>query len=162
MEIERKFLIEKIPFELENYEHHELSQGYISVSPVIRIRKSDDSYILTVKSGGLLAREEYEINLSEEEYTSLIPKVEGNFIDKTRYIIPLEKEKLRVELDVFHGIYDGLIYAEVEFPDIETAEGCTPPEYFGREVTSDGQYTNASLSNMTDPASFIESIKSVN
>ena len=74
MEIERKFLIDEIPFALGSYEHHELSQGYISVSPVIRIRKSDDSYILTVKSGGLLAREEYEINLSEEEYTGAVPE----------------------------------------------------------------------------------------
>ena len=156
MEIERKFLVNEIPGDLNRFEYHELSQGYISTFPVIRIRQWDDEYILTVKSGGLLAREEYEINLSREEFENLQGKVSGNIIKKTRYIIPIEDTGLKVELDIFHGAFEGLVYAEVEFPDIETAEAFTPLPYFGREVTMEGGYSNAALSEAEDPAIYLK------
>ena len=89
MEIERKFLINQLPDNLNDYEHHAVSQGYISLEPVVRIRSWDDSYILTIKSKGLMAHTEIEKDLTQDEYTELIQMVKGNFIKKTRYIIPL-------------------------------------------------------------------------
>ena len=68
MEIERKYLIKEIPFSLEAYPYKELEQGYISTSPVIRIRKADEQYILTVKSSGLLERQEFELPMNEADY----------------------------------------------------------------------------------------------
>ena len=56
MEIERKYLIKEIPFSLKTYPYKELEQGYISTSPVIRIRKADERYILTRITNGCLAR----------------------------------------------------------------------------------------------------------
>ncbi len=164
MEIERKFLINEVPFDLKKYKKKEMSQGYISTSPVIRIRQSDDDYILTIKSGGLLSREEYEISLAPDEYERLKTKVDGAFIIKTRYIIPLSEfsginaneAALNIELDIFHGDYEGLKYAEVEFPDTESAVSFTPPYFFGTEVTEDGSFSNASLSQNEDPVSFVE------
>lgn len=157
MEIERKYLVKYLPEDLESYPHSEISQAYISTRPVIRIRRNGDRFILTVKSSGLISREEYELLLTEEEYTNLSKKAEGNIIEKTRYKIP-EKDGLTIELDIFHGIFDGLIYAEVEFPDMEAAEKYNPPAFFGREVTNDGFYQNSSLSRM--PASDIEKLLS--
>ena len=58
MEIERKYLIRQLPNHLNDYPHDEISQAYISTDPVIRIRKKNEDYILTIKSKGLLAREE--------------------------------------------------------------------------------------------------------
>lgn len=89
MEIERKYLIKEIPFSLEAYPYKELEQGYISTSPVIRIRKADEQYILTVKSSGLLERQEFELPMNETDYKRLLGKVDGNLVTKRRYIIPL-------------------------------------------------------------------------
>ena len=157
MEIERKFLVKKLPDDIESYPKHEISQGYISVAPVIRIRRSDERYILTVKSGGTLCREEYEINLTEEEYKKLSCKVEGNLISKTRYKIPLS-DGHTAELDIFHELFEGLMYVEVEFEDVSSAENFKAPDYFGREVTEENGYTNSDLSSMQkeDIQSFIE------
>ena len=43
-EIERKFLIKKLPEDLEKYECRQLEQGYLCIEPVVRIRRSDDTY----------------------------------------------------------------------------------------------------------------------
>ena len=55
MEIERKFLIQKLeelPFSPFN-PHKELEQGYLCTALIIvRIRREDDDYVLTYKSRG--------------------------------------------------------------------------------------------------------------
>ena len=56
MEIERKFLIRQLPEHLEQYPCRHIEQGYLCTNPVVRIRKQDDAYFLTYKSGGLMAR----------------------------------------------------------------------------------------------------------
>ena len=53
MEIERKYLIQKLPEDLDSFPFRELEQGYLCTDPVIRIRRDDDRYELTYKSGGL-------------------------------------------------------------------------------------------------------------
>ncbi len=166
MEIERKFLADPASLQLDTYPRKEMSQGYISTDPVIRIRRSNDNYILTVKSGGLLEREEFETALTSEQYDRLSAKVEGTFLTKTRYLIPYHPireingtdpetatdpapRELTIELDVFHGSLSGLVYAEVEFTSVEEAKAFIPPKWFLREVTEDGSYTNAALSRLT-------------
>ena len=150
MEIERKFLADPSGLTLSDYPSKEMSQGYISTDPVIRIRQSNDSFRLTVKSDGLLAREEFETDLTAEQYRQLSEKVSGIFIQKTRYLIPCPGDaSLTIELDIFHGDLEGLIYAEVEFPSVEAAYAFIPPSWFLREVTEDGSYTNAALSRLT-------------
>ena len=157
MEIEKKYLVNKLPFSPEEYEHHEISQGYISTSPGIRIRKNDDEYILTIKGKGLTMREEHELFITSEEYESLTEKVSGNLIEKTRYLIPDKcfgnpDSTLTIELDIFHGRFEGLIYAEVEFPDEDSMKKYNPPAFMGREVSDDFIYSNASLSTMDSAA----------
>ena len=51
-EIERKYLIHTIPFDLKEYAFHDIEQGYLCTEPVVRIRKQDDTYYLTYKSKG--------------------------------------------------------------------------------------------------------------
>ena len=122
MEIERKFLLKSTPEGIENYPFHTISQGYISQDPVVRIRQLDNDYILTIKSRGLMKRTEIEKSLTEEEFDELSNMVVGNVIKKRRYILPLKDyPDLKVELDIFSGIFEGLIIAEVEFPDTEIA-----------------------------------------
>lgn len=146
MEIERKFLIHALPENLESYPHKEIEQGYINREPVVRIRRSDDTYILTCKGQGLMVREEFELPLSKEAFEHMKPKTDGIFIEKTRYLIPYN-EKLTIELDVFHGRLAPLVLAEVEFSNIEEANSFIPPAWFGTDVTNSPKYHNSHLSN---------------
>ena len=149
MEIERKFLIEKeaLPDHLEEYPHNRLEQAYIITNPVLRVRQKDDQYILTYKGEGLMA------------YEKLLAKSEGNIITKTRYKIP-ESNGLTIELDIFHGMFEGLFLAEVEFADEQSALSYEPPVWFGKEVTNTSTFHNSTLSQMNpmDAARLIESL----
>ncbi len=159
MEIERKFLLSCIPFNLENYTCFNIEQAYITTAPVIRARKRiriDDNttakieeFILTIKSSGILSHEEYEIMLNEDEYKNVLKKAEGNVITKNRYNIPLD-DGLILELDIFKGKFDGLIVGEIEFATEDAAKKYTPPEFISEEVTYDRRYSNSTMSKMSD------------
>ena len=144
MEIERKFLTVSLPFSLKYYPKKEISQCYLSFSPTIRLRRQNGAYILTVKGKGLMAREEFELPLSAEEYAHLLPKAEGQMVEKTRYLVPLA-EGYTAEIDQYHGSLTGLWTTEVEFPSLEAATAFLPPDWMGQEVTNDPRYSNACL-----------------
>lgn len=153
MEIEKKYQIKYLPERLESYQKKNIEQGYLCSNPVVRIRKSNEDYILTYKSKfgldqttGTKAKvcNEVEVPLNEEGYLHLKEKADGHIIEKTRYLIPLENG-LTAELDVFHGYLENLVFVEVEFPTEELAEAFTPPEWFGMDVTFDRRYTNKNL-----------------
>lgn len=75
-EIERKYLVKKIPAELANYKCKKISQGYLCTSPVVRIRRSDEEYYLTYKGSGLMIRKEYNLPLTKESYEHLKEKID--------------------------------------------------------------------------------------
>ncbi len=52
---------------------------------------------------------------------------------------------LTVEVDVYAGDLEGLLTAEVEFPDEATAREFSAPEWLGRDVTDDERYANRAL-----------------
>lgn len=145
MEIERKYLIHKLPENLDDYPRQEIAQGYLSTEPVVRIRRSDDNYILTYKGKGMMVREEYNLPLTKEAFEHMKPKADGIFIEKTRYLIPY-LEKYTIELDVFHGPLAPLLLAEVEFTSEEEANQFCPPDWFGEDVTFSKKYHNSTLS----------------
>lgn len=147
-EIERKYLLKQLPENLNSYKHRRLEQGYLSTSPVVRIRRQDDEYILTYKSAGLMVRKEVELPLDKKSYEHLLTKSDGIIISKTRYIIPDGTHS--IELDVFHGPLEGLVMAEVEFASKEAAESYQPPSWFAAEVTDDPAFHNSRMSSMTE------------
>lgn len=144
MEIEKKYLITLPSNEIEKYIHNNIEQGYISTKPVIRIRKKNDTYYLTYKSSGLMIREEFEEEISSQQYNHLKTKIDYNLITKKRYLIPLDN-KLTVELDVFSGKLQGLVLAEVEFDSEDEANNFQPPNWFKEEVTYNSQFQNSNL-----------------
>lgn len=163
MEIERKFTISRLPENLESYPCHIIEQAYLNTDPVVRIRREDDSFYLTYKGKGLLAREEYNLPLNEHSYYHLREKADGNVISKKRYVIPIlnpqfnmtqlsstkisvDHISLSVELDIFEPPFAPLIIAEVEFPDKETAEAFLLLDWFSQDVTNDPAYHNSNLS----------------
>lgn len=147
MEIERKFLIKKLPDNLTSYKARKIEQAYLCNDPVVRVRRDNDDYYLTYKSKGMIVREEYNLPLTKEAYGHLLAKADGNIITKTRYEIP-EKDNLTIELDVFEGKFDGLLLAEVEFASEEEALGYIPPEWFGEDVSNSTKYHNSTLSRL--------------
>ena len=151
MEIERKFTVKRLPENLEQYQKKEIEQAYICSKPTIRVRKSNEEYILTyksrlgmVKSEDATARacEEVELPLTEQAYEHLKEKADGSVIAKTRYLIPIENNR-KIELDIFHGYLDGLVFAEVEFETEEEAAAYVLPDWFLEDVTFDRRYSNA-------------------
>lgn len=147
VEIERKFKIKSLPKELDQYKSCTIEQAYVCTAPVIRIRKQDDNYILTYKGGGMMARSEYNLPLGKEGYEHMLNKADGNVITKTRYFIPLENA-LTAELDVFEGMFEGLVFVEVEFESVDEANSFVPPEWFDEDVTNDRRYHNSYLSKL--------------
>ena len=145
MEIERKYLVNYLPPNLDNYPYKHIAQGYLNTNPVLRIRKSNHNYFFTYKGLGLLAREEHEFPLSQEAFEHLIPKIDGILIEKKRYLIPLDKN-LTAELDIFQGKLAPLCLVEVEFSSEEQANAFLPPDWFGEDVTYSGKYHNSNLS----------------
>ena len=153
MEIERKYRIEHLPENIRFYPSRTIEQAYLCTDPVVRIRKDGDDYYLTYKGRGLLSREEYNLPLNEQAYFHLLEKADGIVLTKTRYCIPMDGayRHLTIELDVFGGVYEGLVLAEVEFPTEEEANAFIPPEWFAEDVTFTGEYQNSRLSSGNVP-----------
>lgn len=153
MEIERKFRVTELPKDLAQYQKKEIKQGYLCKGPVVRIRKSNDRYILTYKSKKGISQkfaiqsQEIEMELTEEAFLHLMTKVDNNIIEKTRYLIPY-LDKYTIELDVFEGRLKGLYFAEVEFESEEEARNFKLPEWFGEDVSFDQRYRNSYLSQV--------------
>ncbi len=160
MEIERKFTVKSLPEDLDSYPVLYLEQGYLNTDPVLRVRRENDTYILTYKGKGLLAREEYNLPLTKESYVHLKAKCDGNIISKKRYLIPfktpsfveacpeeLVPTELTIELDIFESPFAPLVLAEVEFGSIEAAEAFLPPDWFDQDVTGNPEYYNANMSS---------------
>ena len=147
-EIERKFLVRKLPDDLTSYPSSDISQGYlVSLNDglQVRLRKSGERHSLTYKRGMGNVREEREVELTTEQFTTLWPATEGKRLVKTRYEIPFGDRV--VEIDVYHGRHEGLVVAEVEFDAEKAAKDFQPPDWLGDDVTGDPRYSNQLLAS---------------
>jgi adenylate cyclase len=145
-EIERKFLVKRLPPGLERFRHFQIAQGYLASEPGgrhMRLRKKGKTASLTSKVGRGSAREEREIRLSAKQFATLWPATRGRRLRKTRYEIPWKN--LKIEIDIYHGRNHGLVVAEVEFPSQASCRKFKPPRWFGREVTGEKRYSNVRL-----------------
>jgi adenylate cyclase len=145
VEIERKFLVGEVP-DLEGHKDVRIEQGYLTLADAgaeVRLRRKGDEFLLTVKGGKGRERVEVELELTAEQFAELWGLTEDKRLVKTRVTAPLGS--LEVEVDLFGGDLDGLILAEVEFPDGGSADSFEPPAWFGREVTGEDAYLNESL-----------------
>ena len=144
IEIEKKFLINHIPFEQVKYAH-KIKQGYIvsDKDKVIRIREKDDEYFITIKGN--------KIGLSRFEFEYKIPKSDANelfdnfckigSISKTRHYVDYNGHTW--EVDEFHGENNGLVVAEIELESED--EQFEIPNWVIKEVTADARYYNMNL-----------------
>ena len=164
-EIERKYAVNYLPEDLEITNIEDIEQAFIyrDINTVIRIRKIQNrkknwlECIYTVKTKGDIDYNKnfekvaniYEIenSIQESEYNELIENKISNVIKKTRLVIPID-DNLNVEMDVYYGYLEGLLTAEVEFPNEETANHFKKPEWLGEEIGYK-ELSNISLSKMT-------------
>ena len=147
MEIERKWIVdqEKI-LPLLKTSGVRIEQHYINTLNdewLIRARKLGSVHILTLKSQGLMSREELEYDITEEEYYNTI-KHAVKSINKSRFYLPFDEEnEVYYEIDIFDD-YDFII-CEVEFQSEIEALKFIPPDWCVEEVTDDSNYTNIIL-----------------
>jgi CYTH domain-containing protein len=145
-EVERRFLIDRLPDGIETYPHRELLQGYVTFyfeaadGTEVRLRSDGSTYIETLKRGSGGVRWESERDLTKEEFDERWRQVGDRSVAKTRYELPGG-----IELDIFHGRFEGLAIAEIEFADEAASTDFTPPHWFGREITENYRYTHQSL-----------------
>jgi len=147
-EIERKFLVRKLPDDLAARRSAEISQGYLVSEDdglQVRLRKKDEQHSLTFKRGIGNVREEREVHLTPEQFSTLWPATEGKRLIKTRFEIPCGNRI--VEIDLYGGQHEGLVVAEVEFDDEDSAINFQPPEWLGDDVTGDPRYSNQLLAS---------------
>lgn len=149
MEIERKFLV-KGDFKAFVDSSVEIAQGYLSSVPerTVRVRIWGKKGFLTIKgksNASGMSRFEWEKEIAEQEAQELLTLCQPTIIEKTRYFVP-EKGGLKYEVDVFHGVHEGLIMAELELPTEDTL--FDKPKWLGEEVTGDPRYYNSYLSSI--------------
>lgn len=155
-EIERRFLVENLKeINLKNYNKKRIEQVYLYTDIFTAIRKRKmiqdniEQYWYTVKtktsSQKEIGIEELEQEISKEEYNALEVPKNSTIIDKERFYIPIE-DNLCMELDVFHGEFEGLAFVEIEFPSEDKAREYCVPDWFGKELT--GKITNSCMSKM--------------
>jgi adenylate cyclase len=147
-EIERKFLIKRLPLEILRSRHCTIAQGYLANeagSRHVRLRKRGKTASLTFKVGGGSAREEHEVRLSAKQFATLWPATAGRRLRKTRYEV--RWKTFVIEIDIYHGRNRGLVIAEVEFRSQASCRNFKPPPWFGREVTGEKRYSNVRLAN---------------
>jgi CYTH domain-containing protein len=143
-EIERKFLVERIPDGLPPGDR--IEQGYLAIAPdgvEVRVRRRAGTSTLTVKSGPAHVRTEVEFEIGDERFAVLWPLTDGRRVAKTRHLIPLDGGPT-LELDVFDAP-EGLLLAEAEFASTGQSAAFTPPGWLGAEVTGDEAFANQSL-----------------
>jgi CYTH domain-containing protein len=144
-EIERKFLVSDESWRSQITSRTAFRQGYIASmeNRSVRVRiKADTDATLTIKIGAnSIVRDEYEYDIPLPDAEELLTTALGIVIEKTRHTV--DHEGFVWEIDVFEGLYKGLVVAEVEM-NAETDQPSLPA-WLGREVTGDPRFSNQNL-----------------
>lgn len=148
-EIEKKYIIEKIPSDLKMEGTKEIHQTYLAVgTEEIRVRKilkeGKESHTMTIKKGHGLTREEIEFEITKETYDQLLEGSSRKPLIKTRSKVRLGE--LVFDLDEYKNRkYPELKTIEIEFDSEEDAHRFIQPVWFGKDVTEDKRYKNQNL-----------------
>jgi len=143
IEIERKFLVKKIPLEFERTIH--IRQYYISnnknMVQRLRIFNQEEAIISFKQKTSNISKYEFEYKIPLKDAKKMIEILEVPYINKNRHIIHIES--IKWEIDEFLDKNEGLIIAEVELKAENQA--INPPYWVSSEVTSDKRYYNYNL-----------------
>jgi adenylate cyclase len=147
-EIERKFLLDRVPDAARAHEPVEIEQGWLDTGPEpVRLRcersKGGVRYLRTAKRGRGAERVEREEEISEASFEVAWPRTRGRRVRKRRWRIP--EGALCWEVDEFRE--RELALAEVELPaaDFPLELPSWLAERVVREVTDEPSYLNVNL-----------------
>ena len=136
-EIERKFLVIGDGWRTAAASCERLIDGLLATSKgrKVRVRLYEERATLSVKtSKKFRSRLEFEYDIPREDALQMLATECGrSVVAKLRHRVP--HEGFTWEVDVYEGVLEGVVLAEVE---LETAEQDPPrPAWVGREVTED-------------------------
>ena len=148
IEIERKFLLTKLPEAMPSTGEWRIEQGYLPGQRLVERLRSVESngkrlLFRTVKVGSGLVRTELEEETTPEMFKTLWPLTKGRRLTKKRHRVP--EGELTWEIDEFTD--RDLVLAEIELHSAD-AEVDLPDwlkEYVDREVTGEVAYLNSTL-----------------
>ena len=143
LEIERKFLVhkDKLP---KNLQGKRYVQGYLKhdKSCVVRVRIVEDDAFLTIKGAKVgISAPEFEYAIPVDDARGLLELASQAPIEKIRYLYTHQNHLW--EIDIFEGVNEGLIVAEIELSSEE--ESFAKPDWLSKEVSDDNRYSNAAL-----------------
>lgn len=146
MEIERKWLLKKLPQQLPKGKYF-IEQFYLSLEPEVRLRRAVPNgdyvpkvpYRIAIKGSGDLSRIEIQSPVTEDFYAQAREFVNLQTVEKHLLEYEVDEHELSIAV-VLTG--EGFIYAEVEFETEEEALAYQFPwpELIEKEVTYDSEY----------------------
>ncbi len=148
VEIERKYLLRKLPVEVRQAPVAEIEQGYLPGEKLVeRLRRirtaSGVQYVRTVKSGAGLVRSELEEPCTYDVFKAMWPLTKGRRLKKRRYRVADAGHVW--EVDEFRD--RKLVLAEIELTSANDVVEL--PDWLERvtvrEVTGEPEYVNANL-----------------
>ncbi len=140
VELERTFLLKKIPEGLKDCKSIEIFDIYIPQSvphPVLRIRKRGEVFEITKKTpieNDSSEQEEQTISLSKEEFSEL-SALDGKKLRKIRYFYPINSRA--AEIDIYLDNLEGLTTADFEFNSSDEKSDFRMPDFCLAEVTQE-------------------------
>lgn len=111
------------------------------------IRKYEDKYIISTKilekiSSTEFSRHVYVVEITKERYEEFkILNGDEPIYNLTCYSIPTSDKSSVLLLDVYKGLFEGLNIVRVKFNNEEDSKLFKVPEWFGKEITNDPDYT---------------------
>lgn len=140
IELERTFLLRKLPEGLRDSEFKEIIDIYYPKHydhPVIRLRKNGDKFELTKKepmNDDASEQVEHTLFLTPEEFNEF-SKLEGKKVYKKRYYYNYNGRV--AEIDVFQGDLKGLIVVDFEFSSVEEKNSFEIPDFCLVDITQE-------------------------
>lgn len=150
IEIERKFLLKNDDWKEQVSSSTFFKQGYLNASKSnsdvkssVRVRIEGNNANINIKSMTLsITRQEYEYSIPIDDAKKMLDELcEQPLIEKTRHIVKYNDHKW--EIDVFSGMNEGLIVAEIELQNEN--EKFSIPDWIGDEVSEQVKYYNVNL-----------------
>ncbi len=144
LEIERKFLVKRdlLPTLIDPIP---IQQAYIPTSngTTVRVRLAGNVAMLTIKTRTIsISRNEYEFPIPVTDARELIEKAcHANLVEKHRHLV--RHGGLIWEIDIFSGLNEGLIVAEIELEQED--QEFDLPDWAAEEVSDDSRYSNSNL-----------------
>jgi len=145
IEIERKFLVISDDWKRSVVKSVRIRDGLVAYEDgrKVRVRITQDRATIAIKGPhSTISRSEYEYEIPTSDAAEIQRTMcDGRILEKVRHRVP--HAGLTWEIDVYEGILEGVVFAEVEIDREDRAVEL--PVWIGAEVTGDHRYSKIAL-----------------